>query len=65
MKPPEVLAMIEEAAGTRMFEEKKDKALKTITKKDQKLQEITDVRFLLCGRNVNLIYVADGKGYCA
>jgi structural maintenance of chromosome 2 len=44
MKPPEVLAMIEEAAGTRMFEERKEKALETITKKDQKLAEITDVR---------------------
>ena len=43
MKPPEILAMIEEAAGTRMFEEKKDKALKTIAKKDQKLQEISDL----------------------
>jgi len=43
MKPPEILAMIEEAAGTRMFEEKKDKALKTISKKDQKLLEITQV----------------------
>jgi structural maintenance of chromosome 2 len=43
MKPPEILAMIEEAAGTRMFEEKKDKALKTIGKKDQKLKEIADV----------------------
>ena len=43
MKPPEILAMIEEAAGTRMFEEKKDKALKTILKKDQKLTEIIDV----------------------
>lgn len=43
MKPPEILAMIEEAAGTRMFEEKKGKALKTIQKKDQKLDEITSV----------------------
>jgi structural maintenance of chromosome 2 len=46
MKPPEILAMIEEAAGTRMFEEKKDKAIKTITKKDQKLDEINDVSVL-------------------
>jgi structural maintenance of chromosome 2 len=44
MKPAEILVMIEEAAGTRMFEEKKDKALKTIMKKDQKLKEITEVR---------------------
>ena len=43
MKPQEILAMIEEAAGTRMFEEKKEKALKTIGKKDQKLSEINDL----------------------
>jgi len=40
MKPAEILAMLEEAAGTRMFEERKEKALKTIAKKDQKVQEI-------------------------
>ncbi|KAI9291667.1 RecF/RecN/SMC protein [Neoconidiobolus thromboides FSU 785] len=40
MKPPEILAMIQEAAGTRMFEEKKEKALKTIAKKEVKLAEI-------------------------
>src|SRR5436853_6910983 len=43
MKPPEILAMIEEAAGTRMFEEKKEKALATIAKKDKKLEEIKSV----------------------
>ncbi|KAL2754282.1 hypothetical protein ACRALDRAFT_1049738 [Sodiomyces alcalophilus JCM 7366] len=41
MKPVEVLSMIEEAAGTRMFEDRRDKALKTMAKKDMKLQEIT------------------------
>ena len=41
MKAVEILAMIEEAAGTRMFEDRKDKALKTMAKKDMKLQEIT------------------------
>ena len=41
MKPPEILSMIEEAAGTRMFETKKTAALKTIEKKDSKLDEIT------------------------
>ncbi|EGD75581.1 SMC2 protein [Salpingoeca rosetta] len=40
MKPPEILSMIEEAAGTRMFESKKTAALKTMTKKDKKVQEI-------------------------
>lgn len=52
MKPPEILAMIEEAAGTRMYEEKKRKALETIEKKDKKLEEITKVgsisSFVLC-----------------
>lgn len=41
MKAVEILAMIEEAAGTRMFEDRRDKALKTMAKKDLKLQEIT------------------------
>lgn len=39
MKPAEVLALIEEAAGTRMYEDRKDKALKTMAKKDAKRQE--------------------------
>ncbi|KAK4237297.1 SMC2-like protein [Achaetomium macrosporum] len=43
MKAVEILAMIEEAAGTRMFEDRRDKALKTIAKKDLKLQEITEL----------------------
>ncbi|CAG8737531.1 1526_t:CDS:10, partial [Cetraspora pellucida] len=46
MKPPEILAMIEEAAGTRMFEERKEKALKTIAKKEKKLEEITEASLL-------------------
>lgn len=40
MKPSETLAMIEEAAGTRMFEEKKEKARKAIEKKDERLTTI-------------------------
>ncbi|BGP36911.1 Structural maintenance of chromosomes protein 2 [Rhodotorula kratochvilovae] len=40
MRPLEILAMIEEAAGTSMFEEKKDKAIKTMAKKEKKLDEI-------------------------
>ncbi|KAF3941383.1 hypothetical protein ABW19_dt0205544 [Dactylella cylindrospora] len=43
MKPEEVLALIEEAAGTRMFEDRRDKALKTMAKKDNKVQEINDL----------------------
>ncbi|KTW30007.1 condensin subunit SMC2 [Pneumocystis jirovecii RU7] len=40
MKSMEILSMIEEAAGTRMFEERKDKAIRTIAKKDKKVEEI-------------------------
>ncbi|KAJ2230386.1 Structural maintenance of chromosomes protein 2 [Coemansia sp. RSA 1722] len=43
MQPPEILAMIEEAAGTRMFEERKDKAQKTMSKKDKKMEEISSI----------------------
>lgn len=44
MKPVEILGMIEEAAGTRMYEEKKLKAQKTMEKKEMKLEEIQSVR---------------------
>ncbi|KAF5360038.1 hypothetical protein D9758_007643 [Tetrapyrgos nigripes] len=40
MKPQEILGMVEEAAGTRMFEDRKDKAKKTMAKKDKRLQEL-------------------------
>ncbi|NXV57105.1 SMC2 protein, partial [Molothrus ater] len=40
MKPPEILAMIEEAAGTRMYESKKIAVQKTIEKKESKLKNI-------------------------
>uniref|UniRef100_A0A8C5D7C1 Structural maintenance of chromosomes protein 2 n=1 Tax=Gouania willdenowi TaxID=441366 RepID=A0A8C5D7C1_GOUWI len=43
MKPPEILAMIEEAAGTRMYECKKISAQKTIEKKEAKLKEINNI----------------------
>lgn len=43
MKPPEILSMIEEAAGTRLYENKKEAAQRTIEKKDAKLQEIDTV----------------------
>ncbi|XP_013146590.1 PREDICTED: structural maintenance of chromosomes protein 2-like, partial [Papilio polytes] len=42
MKPPEILSMVEEAAGTRMYEAKKQAAQKTIEKKDAKLRELND-----------------------
>ena len=40
MKPPEILSMLEEAAGTRMYEAKKEIALKTLEKKQSKVDEI-------------------------
>lgn len=43
MKPPEILAMIEEAVGTMMYETKKQQAQRTIEKKDAKLREINDI----------------------
>ena len=41
MRPQEILGLVEEAAGTRMFEERKDKAKKTMSKKEKRVQEIT------------------------
>ncbi|NXK91437.1 SMC2 protein, partial [Formicarius rufipectus] len=43
MKPPEILAMIEEAAGTRLYECKKRVVQKTIEKKESKLKNIQTV----------------------
>ncbi|KAI9907348.1 hypothetical protein PsorP6_004659 [Peronosclerospora sorghi] len=43
MKPPEILGMIEEAAGTRMYENKKLAALKTMNKKEKKVDEINSI----------------------
>ncbi|XP_039125905.1 structural maintenance of chromosomes protein 2-1-like [Dioscorea cayenensis subsp. rotundata] len=40
MKPPEILSMLEEAAGTRMYEMKKEAALRTLEKKQSKVDEI-------------------------
>lgn len=45
MKPVEILSMLEEAAGTKMYENKKQSALITIEKKDSKLKEINNVCF--------------------
>ena len=41
MKPVEILSMIEEAAGTRMFQTKKEQAMKTIEKKQLKVDELS------------------------
>jgi structural maintenance of chromosome 2 len=43
MKAPEILSMLEEAAGTRMYENKKEAALKTLMKKQVKMDEIDKV----------------------
>lgn len=43
MKAHEILGMVEEAAGTRMYETKRVAALKTIEKKQAKLDEINAV----------------------
>lgn len=43
MKPHEILGMVEEAAGTRMYENKRQAALKTIEKKEIKLCELNSV----------------------
>lgn len=40
MKPQEILSLIEEASGTRMFEDRREKAERTMAKKETKLQEI-------------------------
>ena len=43
MKAVEILAMIEEAAGTRMYEDRRDKALKNMAKKELKVQELSEI----------------------
>lgn len=43
MKPNEILGMVEEAAGTRMYETKRVAAIKTIDKKQMKVDELNAV----------------------
>jgi structural maintenance of chromosome 2 len=43
MKPHEILGMVEEAAGTRMYETKRQAAIKTIEKKQAKVDELNSV----------------------
>lgn len=43
MKPNEILGMVEEAAGTRMYETKRVAAIKTIEKKQAKVDELNSV----------------------
>ncbi len=47
MKPPEILGMLEEAAGTRMYETKRQGALKTLEKKQSKVDEINKVGVMI------------------
>ncbi|GAT92264.1 mitotic chromosome and x-chromosome-associated protein putative [Entamoeba histolytica] len=43
MKPMEILAMVEEVTGTKMYETKRAEAVKVLEKKDSKLKEIDDI----------------------
>ncbi|CDI74305.1 structural maintenance of chromosomes protein, putative [Eimeria praecox] len=43
MKPKELLGLIEEVSGTRMYEVKRENAVKLVGKKEQKLLEIQNV----------------------
>ena len=59
MKPAETLGMLEEAAGTRMYEMKKEGALRTLDKKQLKVDEIEKVS--LCGPTLQFQQaIADG-----
>jgi len=40
MKPPEILSLLEEASGTKLYERKKEAACKTLLKKQARLGEI-------------------------
>ncbi|KAF8308761.1 condensin complex subunit SMC2 [Clavulina sp. PMI_390] len=43
MRPQEILGMMEEAAGTRMFEDRKEKAKRTMGKKEKRVEEINEL----------------------
>lgn len=43
MKPREILSLVEETAGTNVFETNKRKAMTLVEKKDKKLKEIDDI----------------------
>jgi hypothetical protein len=57
MGPREILGLIEEASGTRMYEEKKEKALRTISKKEKKVEDIESVSFFIYGVSRQLIWL--------
>ncbi|GJX90097.1 structural maintenance of chromosomes protein 2 [Tanacetum coccineum] len=67
MKPIETLSMLEETAGTRMYERKKDVALKTLVKKQGKVDIVTIRQFQHtsepCSRSPHVRHAKhDGKG---
>ena len=43
MKPQELLGLVEEASGTRLYQLKRENAIKLVLKKEQKLQEIANI----------------------
>ena len=51
----QILSMIEEAAGTRMYESKKQQALRTMEKKEMKLSEINAVSILTVSQNFSVL----------
>ena len=51
MKPEEILAMMEEAAGTRMYEMKKVNAQKTIAKKQTRVDEIDKANAMIISKS--------------
>ena len=54
----QILSMVEEAAGTRLYESKKSSAQRTIEKKDSKLREIEKVSTCVCTCRVrNYMYM--------
>lgn len=60
MRPQEILGMMEEAAGTRMFEDRKEKAKRTMGKKEKRVEEINEVRFMLSFETW-CVYIAEVK----
>lgn len=44
MKPIEILGLLEEAAGTTMYNKKREESIRMLDKKRKKLEEIDEVR---------------------
>ena len=65
MKPPAILSMLEEVAGTRMCETKKEAALKILEKKQSKVRLMRSTSFLI-RRYFQLwrIYGKKGRSTC-